>query len=162
MSKAIVEKELGSFPDKKQLDYLNVVGPDGAGSFRGRHTVFFQGTTGLVATQFGLQGMVTIGRSATGTYLVSFPKVKDIDILANIHCPTGVAYTANVKGVSGAVQIVGNSGVAEIIITEPRQSIRLSTGVANPTGYNGPVNPVTGTYMTVWFDAMPQSTLVPY
>jgi len=162
MSRAIVEKQLGNFEEKKQYDNLNTVGPDSIGSFRGRHNFYLSGATGLVATQFGLGGMVTVARLATGIYGVTFPKVKDVDIQANIHCPTGVAYTTTVRGVSGAVQIVGNSGVAEIGIYQPKQSIAGTTGVASPTGYNEPVNAQTGTYVSLWFDVMPKSQLVPY
>jgi len=160
MTQAIREKALGQLPDKEQFP-LKGLGPDAPNSFRGRHQAFFSGTTGLIATQFGLDGMVTIGRLSTGIYAISFPKVKDIDIIPNLHCPTGFGYSAQVTGISGVPQIVGISGVAELRIFADKTAQTSQTGLLASGSYQ-PMNPVKGTYISLWFEGMPNSHLVPY
>ncbi len=159
MSEAIGLKARGMLAEKEQGP-LNWVGPDGQHSFRGRHQAFFQGTTGLIATQWGLHG-VSIGRLRTGVYGIAFPRIKDVDIIANVHSPSGTHYQTKITGISGAVQVVGMSGLAELHVSRTEVAQTVQTGLL-ASGLLSPHNPVSGTYISFWFDGIPNPQLTPY
>lgn len=128
---------------------LNVVGPKGPHSFFGSHQGWFSGTTGMVSTSYGIPG-VTIGRTRTGVYTVKFPPIQHVSIHPALQVPSGSAYDVHVKGLSGAVEVVGKSGYAEVHIS--RQS---PSGI----GLNMPQNPPTGTVLDLLFHASTSSPL---
>lgn len=130
------------------------VGNAGQNMFIGEHKVYFQGSTGLVATQRGIPG-VTVGRLATGQYGIRFPRWKEVSIDACIYTPTGVQYISNVRGMSGVGFIEGVSGGALLELSKYDVTPAATTLTVNPSAYKSPQNPVTGTMVALRFFVNP-------
>lgn len=125
---------------------------------RGQHELLLGGSTGIVATQYGLHNHgVTVGRLGTGIYSIRFPDTAHVRIDPSITVPTGFNANVSVGGISGQGRIVGATGQAFLYITQ-------SVG---QTGVQLPCAPATGTVVTLDFEFSGQhqhggSTLVPY
>ncbi len=125
---------------------------------RGQHQVLLGGSTGIVATQFGLHSHgITVGRLATGIYGIAFPDMAHVRISPDITTPTGSDFNVAVRGVTGQGRVVGATGFAELHITSP----------IGQTGARVEVNPSTGTVVTLEFEFSPKyqhdgNTLIPY
>lgn len=127
---------------------LNVMGPKGPNAFIGSHEVQFQGTTGLVATSFGIPG-VTIGRLRTGVYGMVHPPIQHAQIWPSIQVPSGVGYNVTMRGMSGR-PYNAVSGYAEFEVTRPEQA-PVVTGT-NPSTLAQPHNPPTGAKLELlWY-----------
>jgi len=135
---------------------LNVIGPKGPNSFIGGHQAFFTGTTGLVSTSYGIPG-VTIRRRSTGIYGIKFPPIQHVQIHPSLQVPSGHSYQVHVKGISGATQVVGASGYAEVHISR-LQSAPSGLGI-NPSSYVQPQNLPTGSVLDLLFYASTSSPL---
>ena len=134
---------------------LNVIGPKGPHAFVGSHEVFFQGSTGLVSTSYGIPG-VTVGRLRTGVYGIVHPPIKHAQIWPAIQVPSGLSYDTSIRGMSGR-PYDANSGYAEISITRPEQS-PVVTGT-NPSTLVQPQNPPTGAKLDLFWYASTTSPL---
>lgn len=137
-----------NFQDIEQYP-LNVVGPKGQHGFMGTSTSFFEGSTGLIGTTYGIPG-VTMTRVSTGAYRVNFPSSPQVSgamgvtILPGLNAPSGNFYNVNVSGVNSV------TGVAHIEIT--RNEVPLSGA---PTNLIRPVNPASGTRLHLQFFVSP-------
>lgn len=140
--------EMDQFP-------LNVVGPKGPNAFIGSHQAFFQGTTGLVATSYGIAG-VTIGRLRTGVYGIRHPPIAHAQIWPSIQVPSGGNFDCSIRGMSGR-PYNALSGYAEIAITSAELS-PVVTGT-NPSTLQRPQNPPTGAVLDLLFYASTSSPL---
>lgn len=114
---------------------LNSVGPKGEHAFLGIHRTFFQGSTGLVSTNYGVPG-VTATRLSTGTYRYVLPKARAVYINPSIAGTSGTYYQANVVNNTSGI-----SGICDVQISKG--------GVAQ--------TPATGTVMDLWFFVAPVS-----
>ena len=129
---------------------LNVAGPKGPHAFVGSHEVFFQGSTGLVATSYGMPG-VTVGRLRTGVYGIVHPPIQHAQIWPSIQVPSGLGYDMSICGMSGR-PYNAKSGYAEISITRPEQS-PVVTGTT-PSTMVQPHNPPTGAKLDLfWYSS---------
>mgnify|MGYP001603975363 FL=1 len=129
---------------------VNANGVKAPNSFIGSHQVFFQGSTGLVATSYGTRGF-TVGRLRTGVYGIKFPPVKHIQFLPGIQAPSGLGYQVAIKGMSGATQVIGVSGYAEVHITRTEQA-PVVTGTT-PSTMIQHQTPATGTVLDLVYYA---------
>lgn len=126
------------------------VGPAAQDGFIGLHQVYFQGATGLIGSAFGIPG-ITITRTGTGAYNLSYPKVGSqgrCAILAGIEAPTGFSYDVTVQSPNNA-----NSGTAKINIT--RQVQFIGSGAVPISGTVQAINPVSGTVLNLLFFGSP-------
>jgi hypothetical protein len=135
---------------------LKGIGAKAPNAFFGGHQAFFSGTTGLVSTSYGVPG-VTIGRRQTGIYGVKFPPAQHVQIHPHLQVPSGTSYDVAVKGISGATQVVGVSGYAEVHITRISNSPVVTT--TNPSCYVQYHNPPTGSVLDLLFYASTSSPL---
>lgn len=118
------------------------MGPKGQDGFFGVHSVYFQGTTGLVATQYGIPGMVAT-RVQTGLYRLAFGRAfGSVDINPSVEGPTGAIYGAVMQQ-----PLHRNSGIAHVLLYSPLVS---PTGAAQSTASFQPVNPATGTALKLF------------
>lgn len=146
----------GSYP--LQTVGTVAVGGSALPVLRGQHEVLLGGSTGIVATQFGLHNAgVTVGRLGTGIYGVAFPNMAHVRINPYVSLPTGYSCEVEVGGMTGAGRVVGVSGFAELRLVAP----------AGATGAHLPCAPATGTVVVLDFEfsATQQNggtTLVPY
>lgn len=140
--------EIDQFP-------LNVIGPKGPNAFMGSHQAFFQGTTGLVATSYGIPG-VTIGRLRTGVYGIKHPAIQHATISPHLQTPSGLGYDLSIRGMSGR-PYNAVSGYAEISITRPEQS-PVVTGTT-PSTLVQHHNPPSGAVLDLFFYASTSSPL---
>jgi hypothetical protein len=130
---------------------LRSVGPKGQNAFVGVHKVFFSGTTGLVATSYGIPG-VTATRIATGAYRLNYPPTRALDIIPGIQAPSGNHYNINVSDVNSY------SGTANFQVT--RNNVGpIASGAAQASSYLAPHNPVSGTFANFMFFVSP---ITPY
>jgi hypothetical protein len=142
----------GSYP--LQTAGTVAVGSSAMPVIRGQHEVLLGGSTGIVATQFGLHSHgVTVGRLRTGIYGIRFPDTAHVRISPSVSVPTGTSPQVEVGGLSGMGRVVGATGLAELKII-------------NPTGFV-PMNPATGTVVILDFEFSAKyqhdgTTLVPY
>jgi len=120
---------------------LNAVGNKGQQAFVGVHKIFFQGTTGLVATSYGVPGMVAT-RIATGSYGLVFDPTVGLDIIPGIQAPTGAHYTVNVS------DVYPTSGTAKFQIARTGGGT-VPSGSTVPTLMVQPQNPVSGTIVNL-------------
>lgn len=134
---------------------LNVIGPKGPHAFVGSHQAFFSGTTGLVATSYGIPG-VTIGRLRTGVYGIVHPPIEHAQIWPDIKVPSGQAYDLAIRGMSGR-PYNAKSGYAEIAITRGEQAA-VVTGT-NPSTIVAHQNPPTGAVLDLFWYASTSSPL---
>jgi hypothetical protein len=132
---------------------LRTAGTAGQNAFVGQHKVFFSGSTGLVATSYGLPG-VTVGRLRTGVYGIRFPRWKEVSCDVQLCTPTGVDYISSVGGMSGVGNIVGVSGGMELRISSI-QNTPIASGGYTPSGTRVPTNPATGTVANLMFFVNP-------
>jgi hypothetical protein len=126
------------------------VGPAAQDGFIGLHQVYFQGATGLVGSAFGVPG-VTVTRTGTGAYSVSYPKVSKggrCAIIPGIEAPTGFQYDVSIQTPN-----VPNSGTFKFNITKQTQF--LGSGAVPISGTNQQVNPVSGTVLNLLFFGSP-------
>ncbi len=114
---------------------LNTVLPKGQHAFIGSEKIFFTGTTGQVGTAYGIPG-VTVTRSGTGSYDVSYPVAHECDIYPDIAAPTGYAYD---------ITVVANnptSGTAKFNISQSYST--FGSGAAGASMSTRNYNPVSG------------------
>lgn len=139
------------FPNIDQYP-MKGVGQSAQNAFQNIHQVYFHGSTGLVASSFGIPG-ITVTRTGTGAYSITYPKVGPDGacvIIPGIQAPTGHSYDATV------VENFPNSGTARVNIT--RRSQFMGSGATQPavsgtTQYQ--FNPVSGTVLNLLFFAKP-------
>jgi hypothetical protein len=148
--------QAGSYP--LQTAGTVAVGGSALPVIRGQHEVLLGGSTGIVATQFGLHNHgVTVGRLGTGIYGIAFPNMAHVRINPSVAVPTGFKCDVSVGGITGQGRIVGATGFAMLHISQPVGS----TGVLLPCA------PATGTVVTLDFEFSSKhqhdgNTLVPY
>lgn len=130
---------------------LNVIGPKGQKAFLGMETVFFEGTTGLVGTAYGIPG-VTATRIATGSYDLIYPPTREVRIIPGLQAPTGMHYTVNIS------DVFPFSGKAKIQIARMGGG-SVPSGSTTPTMMSQPHNPVSGTMLNLQFFVSP---ITPY
>lgn len=135
--------EAGQFP-------LNVIGPKGQKAFVGMDTVFFEGTTGLVGTAYGIPG-VGATRIATGAYEIFFPPTREVRIIPGLQAPSGQQYNVNIS------DVFPFSGKAKMQIS--RTGGAGSSGNFVPSLSVVPHNPVSGTMVNLLFFVSP---ITPY
>lgn len=125
---------MAQFTDNFQAP-LNGLGPKAQYGCLGIHRFFFQGSTGLISTGYGIPG-VSATRTSTGTYPGVMPKGRAVYINPSIVGTSGTYYgvnVSNVNGISGTFTIqVSKGGVAQ--------------------------TPATGTYVDLWFYVSPVSS----
>lgn len=118
----------------------NLGGPKGQHGFIGSNKIFFTGSTGSVATSYGLPGLVAT-RTATGSYNLVYPPTKGIDFYPSVQAPTGAAYSVNISDVHPT------SGTAKMQIG--RFGSGGSSGSAVPSLAFQVQNPVSGTQVNL-------------
>lgn len=121
---------------------VNAVGPKGEHAFVGVSKTFFTGTTGLVATTYGIPGMV-VSRIRTGYYQVNHDPAFELDPFPSLQCPSGTVLQANVV----ADTQNSLSGYFEVVITQDRTLTIPTTLPA--TNITQPVNPPSGTVLRI-------------
>lgn len=119
---------------------LNAVGTKGQQAFVGVHKVFFSGTTGLVATSYGVPGMVAT-RVSTGTYGLIYDPTVGLDIIPGVQAPTGNPYMINIS------EVFPTSGTAKFQIG--RFGAPGASGSFAPTLAFQAQNPVSGTIVNL-------------
>lgn len=119
----------------------NLGGPKGQHGFIGSNKIFFTGTTGTVATSYGIPGMVAT-RVATGSYNLVYPPTKGIDFYPSVQAPSGTHYTVNISDVHPT------SGTAKMQIARTGGGATPS-GSSTPTLMIQPQNPVSGTQINL-------------
>lgn len=67
---------------------LNTVGPKGEHAFLGMHRVTFTGSTGIVATQYGVPGLVCT-RVAVGLFRLNHTPAKSVDFQVSYEGQSG-------------------------------------------------------------------------
>ena len=132
-----------SFGDNAQFP-LNAVGTRGEGAFLGMERMFFQGSTGLISTMYGIVG-VSGTRISTGTYQIQHPPCVAADIMPTVQAPSGMYFQANVS--SHNVQ----SGLATI------QFFQEASPTINSSGFGQLINAPTGTSLKLLFFVSPYS-----
>ncbi len=149
MSNDKVNKEINRKAGQPEQFPVNRMGLGAPNSFFGTHRVFFEGTTGLVGSSYGLPG-VTVGRLRTGIYGIRFPTDwRSVSILPGLQVPTGFDYDAKIAGMSGVGILVGQSGGAELHISRAINAPVITT--TNPSTYVQAHDPVTGTMAELHF-----------
>jgi hypothetical protein len=140
--------KVGAHLSENEQFPLNAIGLKAPNAFIGSNQVFFQGPTGLVATNFGMPG-VTVGRLRTGVYGVKHAPIEHLQIWPSIQAPSGLGYNVALRGLSGTARYDGQSGYFEVHITRPEQS-PVVTGT-NPSTLIQPQNPPTGTVLDLFW-----------
>jgi len=112
-----------NFADEEQFGPLNVVGPKGQHAFMGLETIFFEGSTGLVGTAYGIPG-VTATRTSTGCYRINYGSAPQLSgamgVIINpiINAPSGASYQVNVSDVNSVTGVaniqIGRTGAGHL------------------------------------------------
>lgn len=126
---------------------LNAAGQSGQQAFLGVEKVFFTGSTGLIGTMYGIPGF-SATRVSTGLYTFVHDKIKHIDVIAGLECPTGTYLDVMVPSATKG----SPSGTFQIQ-TYMRQAAGFGTGV--PSIYLQNQNPATGTVLKLMVYASP-------
>lgn len=118
----------------------NLGGTKGQHGFIGSQKTFFTGSTGLVATSYGIPGMGAT-RVSTGTYNLFFPPTVGVDFYPGVQAPSGHSYSVNISDVQPT------SGTAKMQIG--RFGGAGSSGNFVPSLAFVPHNPVSGTIVNL-------------
>lgn len=129
------------------LGPLRTPEPKGQGAFLGIERVFFTGPTGLIGTAYGVPG-ITVTRTGTGAYNVTYKKAHEVNILPGVQVPSGFSYGINMVGNNPS------SGTAQFNITSPGVSIG-SAATAYLTMTTRQANPTSGTIADLWIYVAP-------
>ena len=121
-------------------------GPRGQDGFMSVEQVFFTGTTGQVGTAYGTPG-VTVSRTATGAYSVTYPQTKECVIIPGVQAPTGNHYNITVTDNQPG------SGTAKFNIT--RTFTFQGSGAVIASGSVQNTNPASGTIANLVFFVSP-------
>ena len=135
-----------NFASKGQYP-LNAVGPKGQNAFVGSAQMFFTGSTGLIATFFGVPG-VSATRVRTGIYNLQYPLTKEVSIYPALQGPTGAAYNLNI------VNVQPFSGTAELHVSQVIAP-QIASGSNNPSATVQLQNPISGTRANLLFFVSP-------
>lgn len=124
---------------------IRAVGKSGQSAFVGVQRVFFEGTTGLIGTMYGIPG-VTATRVSTGIYRFKHDPCLNIDIIPGVEGPTGTQYHVNIPRASKGD---GHSGSFDVHLTL-QKNYGFATGI--PSAAIELQNPSTGTALKLlWF-----------
>ncbi len=134
------------FAEESQFP-LNSVGQSGQQAFLGVEKVFFSGSTGLISTMYGIPGF-SATRVSTGLYTFMHDKIRHLDIIAGLECPTGTYLDVNIPSATKG-SITGTFQIQ----TYNRQGAGFGTGV--PSIYFQPQNPATGTVLKLMIYGSP-------